>query len=199
MHSIYYLFSENTVNGSYWKWAVCTLFNQKCLKDEEKLQASGCKFTWSDGLIPSAAVVTVSQKQFCGDADMDGNKCNKERISSNENCKRLNCLFWQGDKGDTKNTLGTDRGVEIGGNNNTQKRKRIPNWTMKLLALEYYWNKSVSGFTKQKNISMVIRINILLIINLMNILHCLLTTHSIMDHCQQTFAFQNVWHLLFLL
>lgn len=51
-----------------------------------------------------------------------------------------------------KNTLGTDRGVEIEGNNMTQKRKCSPNWIMKLLALEYYWNKSASGFRKQKGI-----------------------------------------------
>ena len=52
--------------------------------------------------------------------------------------KDWNCLFWQGDKGDTTNSLGTDRRVEIGGNNTTRKRKCLPNWTMKPLAIEYY-------------------------------------------------------------
>lgn len=101
---------------------MCTVFNQKWLKEEEELQASGCKLTWSDGLILSAALLTVSQKQFCGDPGIDGNKCNKEGISQvMKTVKDWNCLFWQGDEGDTTNSSGTDRRVEIGGNTTTQK------------------------------------------------------------------------------
>jgi len=54
--------------------------NQKWSRDKE-LQASGCKLTWSDGLIPSAALLTLSQKQFCWDPGIDGSRCNKEGIS----------------------------------------------------------------------------------------------------------------------
>lgn len=142
------------VNGSYWKWAMCTVFNQKWLKDEEELQASGCKLTCSDGLMQSAAaLLTVSQKQFCGHPGISGNKCNNEGISQvMKTVKDWNCSFWQGDKGDTTNSSGTDRRVEIGGNNTTQKSKCIPNWTLKILAIERYLSRSTSGFRKKKRI-----------------------------------------------
>lgn len=109
------------------------------MKDKEELQASGIKLTWSDGLTLSVALLMFSQKQLCPDPGIDGNKRNKKGISQvMKTLKDWNCFFWQGDKRDTTNSLGTDRRVETGGNNTTQKRKPIPNCAMKFLTIKCY-------------------------------------------------------------
>lgn len=64
-----------------------------------------------------------------------------------------------------------------------KKRTGISYWTMKILATEYYGSKRISGLRKQDEISMVIRITTMLIVNLMNILCFLITIYSVMDYC----------------
>lgn len=115
---------------------------------------------------------------------MHGNECNKEGICQVvKTVKDQTFFFWQGEKGNSKNIWKTKRRTETRGNNDTQKRMCISDWAMEILATVFYTSKSISGLRKQDNISMVIRISTMLIVNLMNILCCLITIYSVMDYC----------------
>lgn len=166
--------SATTVNGGCWKWAMSTFWNQKLLK-VEKLQAVNSSYC--------SAAHCFTQTAW-GDPGMHGNECNKEGICQVvKTVKDQTFFFWQGEKGNSKNIWKTKRRTETGGNNDTQKRMCISDWAMEILATVFYTSKSISGLRKQDNISMVIRITTMLIVNLMNILCCLITIYSVMDYC----------------
>lgn len=117
------------------EWRLLEGSNEHILKSEtaESLRTAGCELS---------AVLPTASHNSLWDPGLHGNKCNKEGMCQVvKTVKDQTFLFWQGDKGDTKNIWKTNR-TETGGYNGTQKMTWISNWTMKILATEYCESKN---------------------------------------------------------